>query len=215
MLKKLKYIFGIIMLLVFIISLFYIMYIRITGEVPSAFGITVTRVYSEDMEPEIDIGEVVILQDVDPSELKLGDVITYKADALDFEDRFVTHQISKEPYEVDGVYYFSTRGLKSDAVDDPEIDESQLRGKLIYKIPFVGTVYDFITAWYGMIAVVIIVIVLYGGDVIALIRNFRKVETIYDEDKNLNERDVRQSERIESEREREFDNILTNLDIDE
>lgn len=215
MLKKLKYIFGIIMLLVFIISLFYIMYIRITGEVPSAFGITVTRVYSEDMEPEIDIGEVVILQDVDPSELKLGDVITYKADALDFEDRFVTHQISKEPYEVDGVYYFTTRGLKADAVDDPEIDESQLRGKLIYKIPFVGTVYDFITAWYGMIAVVIIVIVLYGGDVIALIRNFRKVETIYDEDKNLNERDVRQSERIESEREREFDNILTNLDIDE
>ena len=215
MLKKLKYIFGIIILLVFVISLFYIMYIRITGEVPSAFGITVTRVYSEDMEPEIDIGEVVILQDVDPSELKLGDVITYKADALDFEDRFVTHQISKEPYEVDGVYYFTTRGLKSDAVDDPEIDESQLRGKLIYKIPFVGTVYDFITAWYGMIAVVIIVIVLYGGDVIALIRNFRKVETIYDEDKNLNERDVRQSERIESEREREFDNILTNLDIDE
>ncbi len=215
MLKKLKYIFGIIILLVFIISLFYILYIRITGEVPSAFGITVTRVYSEDMEPEIDIGEVVILQDVDPSELKLGDVITYKADALDFEDRFVTHQISKEPYEVDGVYYFTTRGLKADAVDDPEIDESQLRGKLIYKIPFVGTVYDFITAWYGVIAVVIIVIVLYGGDVIALIRNFRKVETIYDEDKNLNERDVRQSEIIETEREREFDNILTNLDIDE
>ena len=215
MLKKLKYIFGIIILLVFIISLFYILYIRITGEVPSAFGITVTRVYSEDMEPEIDIGEVVILQDVDPSELKLGDVITYKADALDFEDRFVTHQISKEPYEVDGVYYFTTRGLKADAVDDPEIDESQLRGKLIYKIPFLGTIYDFITAWYGVIAVVIIVIVLYGGDVIALIRNFRKVETIYDEDKNLNERDVRQSEIIETEREREFDNILTNLDIDE
>ena len=215
MLKKLKYGIGILLLVVFIISIFYILYIRINEEVPSFFGITISRVSSEDMEPEIDVGEVVILKDVDPSELRLGDVITYKADALDFEDRFVTHQISKEPYEVDGVYYFTTRGLKSDAVNDPEINEYQLRGKLIYKIPFAGTVYDFVTSWYGIVAVVVLLVVVYGGDAVSLIRNYKKVGTVYDEDKNLNERDLRQSESIEPERVREFDDILTNLDIDE
>ena len=215
MIKKLKYVIGIILLVILIISLLYVMCIRITGEVPSLFGITITRVYTEDMEPEIEVGEVVILQKVEPSELKLGDVITYKADAVDFEDRYVTHQISKEPYEVDGVYYFTTRGIKADAVNDPEINDSQLRGKVAYKVPYVGTVYDFLSSWYGMIAVFVMVVVVYGSDFINFINTFKKVGNVYDEDKSFNLEDVRKSTAIESDREREFDNILTNLDIDE
>ena len=215
MLGKLKRILGIVLLVIFVLSVFYISYIRIFGEVPSAFGITITRVYSEDMEPEISVGEVIILKSVEPSELELGDVITYKADALVFEDRFVTHQISKEPYEIDGVYYFTTRGVKPDSVNDPEINDSQLRGKVVFKIPLLGTFYDFVTSWYGIVAVVVIVVVIYGKDFINFLNNYKKVGTIYDEDKNINAMDLRQSEEIESVRDREFDDILTNLDIDE
>lgn len=215
MLKKLKYILGVFMLIIFLVSVFYIMYVRIADEVPTLFGYSVMRVTTEDMEPKINIGEVVILKQVEPSELKLGDVISYKSDLTVTNSIYVTHQISKEPYEKDGVYYFTTRGLKADSVNDPEITDAQVRGKVMYLIPFVGTFYDFVTQWYGMVSLILLLVVLYGSDVVTLIRNFKKIGDTYDEDIKINAEDIKQSEIIEHLREREFEGIITNLeDID-
>ncbi len=213
MLKKLKYILGAFLLLAFLFTILYILFVRIADD-PSIFGYSLMRMNTEDMEPEIDVGEIMILKHVEPSELVLGDVISYKDQSYLRKTTYVTHQISKEPYEKDGVYFFTTRGLKENMVDDPEIDETQVRGKVMYTIPLAGTLYDFFTSRSGFIAFILILLVIYGSDIFKLLSKFRRSDDYADDDR-ASEADIRQRESLEAIREQEFEGIITNLDESE
>lgn len=213
MLKKLKYILGAFLLLAFLFTILYILFVRIADD-PSIFGYSLMRMNTEDMEPEIDVGEIMILKHVEPSELVLGDVISYKDQSYLRKTTYVTHQISKEPYEKDGVYFFTTRGLKENMVDDPEIDETQVRGKVMYTIPLAGTLYDFFTSRSGFIAFILILLVIYGSDIFKLLSKLRRSDDYADDDR-ASEADIRQRESLEAIREQEFEGIITNLDESE
>ncbi len=214
MLKTVKRVIGIVILVSFLITFTYIAYIRITENSPSLFGYSVIRISSDDMEPALDLGEIIIIQKVDPEDLEKGDVITYKSEKGSTRGTDVTHQISKDPYEIDGVYYFTTRSLSMGAVDDPEINENQIVGKAVYLIPFVGTLYDFFTQWYGMVSLAVLVIIIFSDEILGLIKRFTFKEVEDDEfDDNLN--DFSHIEHAEVAREKEFEVIITDLDESE
>ena len=215
MFLKVKRIIGLVLLSACLLTLIFIGYIRITGENPSFFGFSLLRVSSDSMEPELSLGEIVMVKNVDPATLGKGDVITYRCTKGYNKGQLVTHQISKEPYEKDGVYYFTTRGIKPGSVDDPEIKDSQIRGEVLYKIPYLGTVYDFFTEWYGMLAFAVLLVLIFGEDVVNLIRRFSKKDLDALEIANSNPADFRQSQDIESIREKEFEGIITNLNDSE
>lgn len=212
MLQKVKRILGIILLVAVLFTVFYVAYIKIADKAPSVFGYCLLRVSTDSMEPEIEPGEIILVKKTEPASLQRGDVITYDGEKGALKGKLVTSQISKEPYEKDGVYYFTTRGIKAGAVDDPEIDDSQIRGKVLYVIPLIGTVYDFFTEWYGILAFVVLIIVTFSSELLNLFRRLtQKKEADYDE-KHTNMEDLRQSEYIEVAREKEFEGIITDLD---
>ncbi len=212
MFQKIRRIIGIILVVVFLFAAFYLTYIRIADKPPGLFGYRLIRVSSESMEPALDVGEVLIVSNVDPATLVKGDVICYRAEKGYLKGELVTHQISHDPYMEDGVYYFTTRGIKPESVDDPEISEYHIIGKVTHKIPYIGTIYDFFTEWYGILLFVLLIAIAFADDVINLVNKIREKKHLEDDSEHSNLEDIKQSEAAMAQRLNEFDGIITELD---
>ncbi len=212
MLSKFKYIFAWILIVVFVISFIYVGFVRVTGEIPGFFGYSLHRINSESMEPELSIGEIILVKEVEPSELQKGDVITYTGEKGPVANEIVTRQIVEEPYEKDGLYYFTTRGIKSGSVNDPQIDDTQIIGQVKLMLPFIGMLYDFFSKWYGIAIIIAILIVIYYNDIINLIHKFKGDEEDNDSDVPANapkpEYDYEFTEALE----KEAEEVITDLD---
>ncbi len=167
MFTKIKRIVGVAVLAVFLISVLYITILRTADTFPTFFGYCTQRVDSDSMEPELDIGDVIIVKKTNPADLKKNDCISYMGREYPVEGMVVIHQIVEDPREDDGTYYFTTRGIKPGALNDPEINDSQIYGKVMYKIPLIGTLYDFFSQWYGMICFASLVVIVFSSELIA------------------------------------------------
>lgn len=211
MFQKVKRIIGIILVICFSLTALYIGYIRITNNSPQFFGLSLWRVSDDSMVPELDVDEIIVVKTVEPETLEFGDVICYRGDKGHLEDEFVTHQISKEPYEIDGVYYFTTRGIKPEAVDDPEITDDQIIGKVLYKIPFVGTLFDFFSQWYGIIAFIILILIIFSSDILGAFQKMQYKKD-YAEEFSKNSYEMIQRERAFEKRLNEYDVLITDFD---
>lgn len=210
MLRIIKRAVGIFLLVAILATLGYIHYVRITDHAPGIFGYGIVRVSSDDMMPEIKPGEIIVFKGIAPEDLKVGDVVVYHCISGSKKGSLVVHQLSKAPYEEEGVYYLTARSLSKNAVDDPEFTEAQLKGKVVVVVPFVGSLYDFFTQWYGLVALVLLIIVLFGEDVLDLIGHLIHKEPVEDLE-HCDIEDIRQSEHLMVAREKEFESIITDL----
>lgn len=90
-------------------------------------------VASGSMKPKINKGDVAIIEKVkNPDTLKEGQVIAYK-----YEDIIIVHRLI-EKIEVDGKYYFYTKGDANSVKDGYVIKKNMIVGKVEHKIPFIG-----------------------------------------------------------------------------
>ena len=203
---------GYIILALFVITLLYVFTVRITGKTPQLFGYSVHRVISGSMEPHIEIGDVILVKKTDSPELKKGDVITYKGTQGDVAGKTVTHQIVSEPYEQNGRYYFTTQGTALGAPLDPEIDDTQVIGKVLCIIPLLGSLFDFFTHWYGYLAIILLLLVAFGSELINIISLLRrnKVEKAVEKLPPVKKSDL--DEQFHEKRAQEIDEILIDLD---
>lgn len=99
----------------------------LTGNVlPTPFGYGGAVVLSGSMEPAIMTGDMIIVK-VEESYAD-GDVVVYQTGKM-----LVVHRIVASDETT-----VTTRGDANNANDTP-IDRSQIKGKVIYKIPYIGT----------------------------------------------------------------------------
>lgn len=88
---------------------------------------------SGSMTPNINKGDVVVIEkNLDYNNLNIGQVIAYKKGNI-----VVVHRLIKK-IEVDGKYYFYTKGDANDTEDNYEITEDMFIGIVNIKIPFIG-----------------------------------------------------------------------------
>lgn len=71
--------------------------------------------------------------------------------------------------------------------------------------------YDFFTQWYGIASLAVLLIILFGDEIIGLFKRFA-FKDVDDELNYNNINDLRQSEHVEVAREKEFEVIITNLE---
>lgn len=212
MFQKIKKIVGIVILVVFVLALIYVFVARISGNTPTLFGHSMLRVSSESMEPELNVGDIIMVKKVDPSTLEKGDVITYHGTKGPVAGKLITHQIVAEPYEEDGTYYFTTRGIKEGAIDDPEIDDTQIVGKVLYKIPIVGSLYDFFSKWYGLAAVIALLVIAFSSELINLISIIMNKDEDEDSDIPATAKEPTFNSDFVESVEKESNEIITNLE---
>ena len=96
-------------------------------------GLEPLIVQSGSMEPEYPTGSIIYIRDIDPAELKQWDVITYQLT----DTKLSTHRII-EVVEVDGQTMFRTKGDANDGPDEGYVAPSQVVGKPVFAIPYLG-----------------------------------------------------------------------------
>lgn len=110
------------------------------GEVPSIAGYSFMRTLTGSMEPTIPVHSLVVVQQTDPSELAVGDIITFKSTNEALEGSLNTHRITQID-DANGQLSFHTKG-DANAIEDTELVAS---GNIVGRVVFVS-------AWIGVAA---------------------------------------------------------------
>ena len=104
--------------------------------VPAVLGYTELAVLTGSMEPTLPVGSLIYIQETDPAQLQVGDVVTYQLEG----DTMVTHRVVENtPAE----NYLVTQG---DANQDPdgEITYDRIMGKMAFHLPYLGYILSLI-----------------------------------------------------------------------
>lgn len=130
-------IIGCIILIPMLIINIYIMIQSKTNQdkVPSVFGIKPFIVLSGSMEDEIYKGDLIFTKNVEPSRLKVNDVIAFR----DSENTVTTHRIIDLVVE-DGQTYFITKGDNNNTQDQNLVSFKDVEGIYITRIPGIGSI---------------------------------------------------------------------------
>ena len=100
------------------------------GEAPSIGGYTVFRVTTGSMRPTYDIDTMILVKKTDPSEIKVGDVISFYSADPALEGSVNTHRVTEVSQEGDH-WKYTTKGDSNNAVDQYGTDSDALIGKVI------------------------------------------------------------------------------------
>lgn len=107
------------------------------------FGIQVYSVISGSMEPEYPVGSLIYVKKVDPSEIKVDDVITYVLPS----ETPSTHRVVRIDEEKQ---LFYTKGDANETEDGAPVHFKNLIGTPVFKIPYLGYVAYYIQHPPGM-----------------------------------------------------------------
>ena len=103
--------------------------------VPSVFGYRPFFVLSGSMEKEIHKGDLIITKIIEPSTLKINDVIAFR----DEENTVTTHRII-DMIERDGNTFFVTKGDNNNTQDQNLVEYKDVEGIYVGRVPLVGTI---------------------------------------------------------------------------
>ena len=82
------------------------------------------------MEPEYNIGDLIVIRETTKEEIKIGDVINYISETgIDT----ITHRVV-DIIQKDGQTYYKTKGDNNNSVDPELVNYSQVKGILVFKI---------------------------------------------------------------------------------
>ena len=170
--------YKIIKAIIFLVLVLYIAFIviqRVSGN-QSVFGYRIFAVATGSMVPDYNIDDVLAVKEIKHSELKIGDDITYLGTKQDVNGKIVTHRIIAIEEE-DGKKKYLTKGINSE-VEDPFIEDNQIYGKVVGKVPIVNAINHLVKNQYGFFFLIflplITVIFLEIADTVTEIKRDRK-----------------------------------------
>ena len=116
--------------------------------VPGVIGYHPVVVLSGSMVPTLNVGDVAVTRAAAPAELKIGDVVTFRANS-----GFITHRIIDIEESPDG-RLLRTQGDANATPDTELIPASAVVAKLSYRIPRIGFIMNFADTEMGMISLI-------------------------------------------------------------
>lgn len=130
--KKSNIVIKILCLIIFsaiVIGLYNIFLIRISNEEEQkyVFGMKAYVIETNSMEPELKVGDVIIVKKCEKDDLKIGDIITYKN-----RGELITHRISGINQKTQR---YSTKGDNNSLNDIEKIKFEDIEGVKILTLP--------------------------------------------------------------------------------
>lgn len=133
--KILKFIVGLIRFLIYfflICVIFVVVTQKVSGNSIAIGGIRIFNVISGSMEPDYEKGDILVVKQTDPEQLKVGQVIVYCGKEGQVDGKIVTHQIVRiEKHNGEKIFY--TKGI-SNMIEDPEVKADQIYGVVKHKM---------------------------------------------------------------------------------
>ena len=131
--------------------------------VPQLFGIKPYAVMTGSMEPNFPVGCLVYVQDVDPGELKVDDVITFDRTVPGQGSSIITHRIAQiNPTDRE----FITKGDANESNDPQHVSYDSVIGKVVFGVPLVGYLALSADSWDGKVAMIAII---FGAMILCLV----------------------------------------------
>lgn len=104
--------------------------------VPMVTGSQTYTVLTSSMAPKYAPGTFLAVKPIPFDELRVGDIITYQI--ASGKAGVITHRIVSVGATQEGGRVFTTKGDNNSLVDESPVQEVQVKGKLLYAIPYVG-----------------------------------------------------------------------------
>ena len=100
-------------------------------------------IVSPSMVPTIKINDAIVVQRVDDDNYKVGDIITFASNDINYKDLMVTHRIvDKENISYKKSLY-TTKGDNNIREDASNVQTGEIQGKVLFRVPKVGYIKDF------------------------------------------------------------------------
>lgn len=118
------------------------------------FGIKTFTIISSSMEPNYHVGSMIFVKSVNAADIKIGDTITFSSDSSLLP---VTHRVSRIDLENQSFY---TKGDANNSEDTFPANFSNLIGKPVVNIPFIGYIAVFLSTGLRKILALMVVVLL-------------------------------------------------------
>ena len=106
--------------------------------VPLVTGSQTYSVLTSSMAPKYAPGTFLVVQPTPVDALRAGDIITFQIESG--KPAVITHRITGISAGQNGERTFTTQGDNNAVADEFPVTEAQIRGKLLYAVPYVGFV---------------------------------------------------------------------------
>lgn len=126
------------LLILFVAAILYNFFLvifsaRTDKEAKYIFGFRAYVITTDSMKPNINVGDIVIIKQIENDDLYENDVITYR---LSTEEERVTHRIIDKTEDI-----YITKGDNNKLEDKSIVRYENIEGKVIFKVPFIGKVF--------------------------------------------------------------------------
>ena len=136
-------------------------------------------IVSQSMTPVIKVNDAIITKRVEGKEINVGDVVTYLSENPEYPGIMITHRVI-EKNQVDGEYYYVTKGDYNQVSDPLTVKESQVYGKVVMRIPKIGFIQVILSNYIGWVALIVVpALALVSYDIVKLfekIKNHKRSE---------------------------------------
>ena len=173
------------------------------------FGYRVYIVASGSMIPTYNIGDTLLIKEMDASNIKKGDAVTYIGDDVGIDGMIITHQVQEVEMGEDGKYYFHTKGIANN-IEDPIVSEEQVLGKVVYRF--------FLLSFIGRITTSKLLLFCFIAIPIAILIAIEIIKLIYkkdDEDEDSDLKIIEENDESVKQIVRDKDKIDTDLEKDD
>ena len=181
-----------------------------TSGIVNFFGYSFHVIQSESMEPDIKVGDLVIVKGVPYDQIGIGDDILFKCEDTTSQvyGRYVVHRV-KEFTDTEGVYI--TYGINNGGIADKV--PSRAEGKVVSVNSGFGGVFAFLTNWRNVL-IVIALLGLVGFTVLqacSVVANAAKVRAEKEKEKLQNDEQLKEQLKNELLNEIKQENTGTNI----
>lgn len=156
--EKIKKIIYTVMVLLTIVMFAFAVVQRISNNEKGIFGIKIFTVISWSMVPVYDIGDILIVKEIETQEIKVDDDIVYRGERGAVKDKTITHRVVEVNKKEEGDYTIITKGVANIA-RDPAITGDQVYGKVIGHITIINFILKIIFSGYILILIPVIIII--------------------------------------------------------
>lgn len=156
--KVVLYVILILLVLIFFLFFFYfvdLLYNISSGEdKPPLFDAYI--IVSPSMVPTINVEDGIIIQRIKPEHIKQGDIISFLATESYYRGKVITHRVIGIEKSSDGKLLFRTKGDHNNVADSFLVNEENVYGKVIFRIPMLGYIRQFLSTYFGWILCIVI-----------------------------------------------------------
>ena len=150
--------YAAVILLAILVAL--ILTAKAKGKVPKIAGYSVLQVVTGSMDPQIPVGQYILIHETPPEEIKKGDVITFYSQEAYISGLPNTHRVVEDPIKTEDGYQYVTKGDNNWVADAYPVPSDRLIGRYVENIDWLTGLSHAISS-KGMLIIFVVIQVLW------------------------------------------------------